>query len=386
MPDRATAMNPRVLMWARERIGLTIQDAARHVGRPAEVVTAWEAGEAAPTFRQLEALARAFKRPVAVFFFPDPPEEPDPRTEFRTLPESEFEAFAPDTLLALREGHAWQASLRELSGGVNPADRQILDDISASLDEPAEDLAAKVREYLGVDLADQFGWNDASEAFKEWRSAVEAVGVFVFKRSLAQRSISGFCLHDAEFPLILINNSTAHSRQIFTLFHELGHLLFSVSGVTPSYTTDLRGLSDVDREIEIRCNRFAAEFLVPDQGFPWAAFRRVDWVRALEVLARQYNVSREVVLRKLVDQGAVASEVYQPLAEQWNQEYEESRRGRKPGGDYYATQATYLGDSYLRLAFGQYHAGRLSLPELADHLGMKARNVSKLQDFLLTRK
>jgi Zn-dependent peptidase ImmA (M78 family)/transcriptional regulator with XRE-family HTH domain len=378
-------MNPRVLTWARERSGLSITEAAASVARPVETVLRWEAGSEAPTFRQLEALAKAYRRPVALFFFPDPPKEPEPRHEFRTLPASEFDDFESDTYLAIREGRALQESLRELTGGRNPAERQIVRDIPANPTIPLGVLAEEVRTYLGVSLDEQRSWANATVAFKAWRRVVEASGVFVFKRSFDQRSISGFCLHDEEFPVIIVNNSTAHARQTFTLFHELAHLLFHISGITRDQA--IKSFDAwVDPEIEVACNRFASEFLVPVSSFPWNKFRRnTNVASAVADVARDYNVSREVILRKLLDRAIVDAETYSRMAEEWNREFDESR-SRDPGGNYYATQATYLGDRYLGLAFGQYHAGRVSLSELAEHLGMKARNIVKLEDFLLSRK
>jgi Zn-dependent peptidase ImmA (M78 family)/DNA-binding XRE family transcriptional regulator len=385
MSDRATAMNPRVLQWARERTGLSVSDAAGYVGRSPETLAAWEDGSEVPTFRQLEALAKAFKRPVAVFFFPAPPIEPELAREFRTLPEAEIEELDPDTRVALREGRAWQESLRELTNGRNPAQRKIFRDIRASTEQPVEELASHVRDYLGVSIEQQQSWPNPTLAFKEWRRAVEGAGVFVFKRSFSQRTISGFCLHDDEFPVIMVNNSTAHSRQIFTLFHELAHVLFHVSGVTRGFGGNVNGLAPTDRALEVACNQFGAEFLVPDLSFPWEYFGPNDLPGAVASIADRYNVSREVVLRKLMKRGLVTSSLYRDLADLWNREYEEGRGGGS-GGNYYATQATYFGENYLKLAFGQYRAGRVSLPELADHLGMKARNIGKLEDFLLARR
>lgn len=386
MSDRATAMNPRVLRWARERIGFSLADAARAVGRSEEVVEGWEAGTAAPTFRQLETLASCFKRPVAVFFFPDPPPEPDLRNEFRTLPLQELEELDPDTRFALREARAWQQSLRELTEGQNPAERRIVDDLSANYEESAPQLAARVREYLGVPLEMQQRWPDPVAALKGWRAVIESVGVFIFKRSFGQRSISGFCLHDREFPIVVINNSTAHARQIFTLFHELAHLLFHVSGITREGATYLGRATGEDRAIEVACDNFAAEFLVPTATFPWNEFQGRDLAEVVPEIANRYNVSRAVVLRKLLVRGLVDSGTFARMTDAWNHEFLEARSNASTGGNYYATQATYLGDAYLRLAFGQYRNGRLSLPDLADHLGMKARNVRKLEDFLIARR
>jgi Zn-dependent peptidase ImmA (M78 family) len=263
MATRATALNPAVLRWAREQIGLSVEDAASRISKAPEDLQAWENGEAYPTFNQLESLAeRVYKRPVALFFLPAPPAEPPPTSEFRTLPELERESLEPDTLLALREARAFRESLRELTGGRNPAERRIWRDLRAA-DRDGERLARRVREYLAVDLDTQTSWGSTRQAMIEWRAVVEAVGVFVFKRSFQQREVSGLCLDDEEFPLLLINNSTASSRQIFTLFHELAHILFDVSGVTTVDTSFVERLTGDARRIEIACNRFAAEFLVP---------------------------------------------------------------------------------------------------------------------------
>src|SRR5688572_992289 len=125
MPERATAVSARVLRWARERAGFSIDDVAELTRRSAEELEAWEAGLQHPTFRQLERLGTIYKRPVAVFFFPEPPREPEIRSEFRTLPAPELEKLAPDTRFAIREARAYQPSLRELSGARNPAERLI---------------------------------------------------------------------------------------------------------------------------------------------------------------------------------------------------------------------------------------------------------------------
>src|SRR5690606_21818478 len=179
-------------------------------------------------------------------------------------------------------------------------------------------------------------------AFKRWREAFEQSGVFVFKRSFEQRAVSGFCLNDAEFPIIVINNSTAHARQIFTLFHELAHLLFDVSGITKDDDSFIEHLGGSDRQVEIACNRFAAEFLVPSSTFPWAAFGDPEQLESNVVaVANSYNVSREVVLRRLLDRNLVGRTQYAQYVARWTEEYEQYR-SRSSGGNYYATQATYL--------------------------------------------
>ncbi|MGY3610748.1 MULTISPECIES: ImmA/IrrE family metallo-endopeptidase [unclassified Bradyrhizobium] len=89
-----------------------------------------------------------------------------------------------------------------------------------------------MRELLGVSLDRVPEASSDDDALKLWRRAIEARGVFVFKDSFKQGTISGFCLRHEEFAIILINNSTTKTRQTFSLVHELAHLLFNRSGIS----------------------------------------------------------------------------------------------------------------------------------------------------------
>ena len=387
MGKPVTGINPAVLKWARERAGYTIQEIAARFGYDSGIVVAWEAGDGAPTYAQLEKLAyQLYKRPLAVFFFPQPPSEPDLTSEFRTLPESEIEELEPDVFYALREAAAMQLSLIELNEGINPAEEKIFADVKAHA-TAARPTANAIRAYLGVEISDQTNWKSDEDALKEWRSLVQEHGVFVFKRSFTTDDISGFSLMHDEFPLIYLNNGSSTRRQIFTLFHELGHVLLQFSGVTRMDDRHIEILRGLPRRVEVFCNQFASEFLVPSQGLQqWLRPERVD-DEDIASLADRYWVSREVVLRKFLDRGLVSADFYRQKADEWNEEYRAQKKARKAqrkgSGNYYATQATYLGDRYLNLVFRKYHQGRFNRDQLADYLNVKVPSVSGLEHFML---
>ena len=73
-----TNATPQVLRWARETAGHTFESTAKALRRKTvlpEVVQAWEGGEAKPTYAQLKRLGVIFQRPIALFFFPEPPDD-----------------------------------------------------------------------------------------------------------------------------------------------------------------------------------------------------------------------------------------------------------------------------------------------------------------------
>jgi len=386
MREPVTGINPKILVWARHRSGQSVDQVARALGKQPEIIQSWEAGASTPTYAQLEALAyKVYKRPIALFFFPEPPDEPEPEHSFRTLPEFEIEELSSDTRFHIRDARALQLALYELNGGKNPAPGKIFREIGTGAALSAMEIADRVRLSLEIDLETQkTEWRRPEEALKAWRKAVEDKGVFVFKSSLQQRDVSGFCLYDEELPIIYLNNSTATTRQIFTLFHELAHTLLRTSGVTKLDDRYIGSLSGEAKRVEVFCNRFAAEFLVPGSDFR----RRVQRLRtddeSVAVLAGEYKVSREVILRRLRDLDLVSQADYEERTARLRKEYENRPRG-EGGGNYYATKASYLGETFLRLAFGRYYQGAISVQQLADFLNIRVSRVPGLEQLFLQK-
>ena len=115
-------MNPKILVWARETAGLTIQGAVRKIGiKDAYGVAAvdrlaeLERGEKAPTRSTLVKMAQHYRRPLLAFYLDDPPPRGDRGADFRRLPASlspEDEAIV-DTLI--RNVQSRQSMVRSLA-------------------------------------------------------------------------------------------------------------------------------------------------------------------------------------------------------------------------------------------------------------------------------
>ena len=80
------SINPAIVTWARYRAGFSIDDARQSFAG----IPDWESGEVSPSYPQLEQMAEKFKVPIAVFFFPEPPDLPPVSESFRTLSEADF--------------------------------------------------------------------------------------------------------------------------------------------------------------------------------------------------------------------------------------------------------------------------------------------------------
>ena len=226
-------------------------------------------------------------------------------------------------------------------------------------------------------MEQQFAWADAGTALEEWRKVLLRVGVYVFKDSFREPDYSGFCLYDEEFPIIYVNNTTAKTRQIFTLFHELAHLLFHTSGVDTQGDGFVNELAGDNQRIEVICNRMTACLLVPEETFDAAFAGQAPTEATATELAQLFSVSREFVFRKFLDRDLITAADYDQAARRWA---DQGQRGS--GGDHYNTKIAYLGTEYINLAFQRFYQNRIDYNQLADILDTKPKNLTWLEEYV----
>ena len=386
---------PKVLKWARESSGYTVSAVVAKLKRKTvtnQTLFDWETGKAFPTYSQLEHLAyKIYKRPLAVFFFPKPPDdESSIEKSFRTLPKA-IGKLSPRMRWMIRKAHVMQMNVMDLHENKPfkneiSQELKIFNDIKFTSKSSIKDLAKKLRGYLNISLKEQKEWSRQTSslqsgsdiALKKWREIVQAHGVFVFKDSFKEPEFSGFCLYDERFPIIYINNNEAKNRQIFTLFHELAHILFKTSGFDPIDEDYFKNqLQGTNQKIETMCNEFAGAFLVPDESLP----QKVE-LNDIKKYAREYSVSQEVFLIRLLKNKIISNKVYSQFKQKTTEQYQKNRgKKRLKGGNYYATKETYLGEKYISIVFKKYHQKQISLNQLSEFLDVKPKTALQIDPF-----
>ena len=370
-------ITPEVVTWARERLGYK-QDVLAAKRSDFKRVAEWESGVSQPTYRQLELLAKDLWVPMAIFFFPEPPQLSPIQETFRTLGSEQFAEVPPRIRLLLHKAHAFQIGLAELNDERNPAAQRIIRELQIRKNVPVRETAARVREMLGVTLEEQLSWVDEDTALKAWRRSFYRAGVTVFKDAFREDDYCGFSLYDEEFSIIYVNNFHTKTRQIFTLFHELAHLLFHTSGL--DITKEFRTPLDAHKQrIETICNQLAAAILVPEEAFDRELQAWGDPKTGAEYLAKKFSVSREVIYRKFLDRDLVTDADYKAAAIEWSAQRSSQKGG---GGNFYRTKIRYLGEEYITLAFQRYYQDRIDEEQLADYLAIKPTQIDQLEDTL----
>ncbi len=253
-------VEPTILQWARESIGGNIGEIAKRLNLSKETVEKWELGEKTPTLAQLERLSGFYKRPLAAFFLPEPPQELAPPKDFRTLPSDQRKSLSPKTRLAIRRASRLQSVAAELTVGLSrEATPKIL---KARPSDPPEAVAGKMREQLGVAIQTQFRWKDEQEALIEWRKTLERLGILVLQVTMPlDDDVRAFSIPHAKFPAIVLNLRDAVNGRIFSLFHEYTHLTLDGGGICDM--RDDAADNHAAKTIEVFCNHVAGAALVP---------------------------------------------------------------------------------------------------------------------------
>lgn len=296
------------LAHARQQAGFRQEDAARLLGINRVAVSYIETGERPVRLPLLERMAEIYRQPLK-------------------------------DLLAAREKSTDVADLIEkAAGGALPSVARegvadflaFLDDYAELLEDLGEDVGGRgvsryqlVEGYTGVEdvrrkaeqVRDNLGLRLAP--ITDLRALLEAEGIVTYCAPLGAdltTTISGaFVNHDRLGFCILINSDTSPGRQVFTLAHEYGHVLFHSQ---KSMLVGCRSRQPVS--LESFADRFAAEFLVPSDALR-TVMEQLRLPRPIVEpeyvihLQRYFNVSYQAMLVRLRQEHYVTAPTYDEI-------------------------------------------------------------------------
>lgn len=373
-------IQPALIRWACERSGADLSALNDRFTR----LEQWLSGESKPTMNQLESFAKATLTPLGYLFLAEPPAEPLPVPDFRTVgdrPVRRASAALLETLYAMQRRQEW---LRDylIEEGEQPL--PFIGSVTLSTDP--EVAAAAIREKLGM----LDGW---AEEHKTWESALlglrraaESVGVMVVINGIVGNNthqpldpdeFRGFVLCDSFAPLVFINGADAKSAQMFTLAHELAHLWLGKDGVF-----NLPALEASSHEVERFCNQVAAEMLIPIKELEacWPGERNQP--EPFQALARRFKVSPLVAARRALDTGLIQ----RPSFFNFLNEYQEDERRRaavhSSGGDFYRNQETRIGRRFGLAVIRAAREGRLLYQEAYRLTGLAGKTFDQYAEGL----
>ena len=373
MAERIEAfVKPAMLVWARESARMDIDTAAKKAGVKPDKLALWERGEARPTINQLRNLGRIYKRPIAVFYLPEPPSGYQPMRDFRRMRGDGAASQSPELAFEIRQANARREVALELIAalGEEPAEFTL----SATMADDAEVLSGGIRAFLGISIDAQARLKPGYDSLNAWRAAFENAGLLVFQASgVPLEEMRGFSISDTPLPVIVVNNKDAINGRIFTLFHELAHILLREGGICDLYE---------DAGIEVFCNRVAGATLIPRESLvseELVASKSGDahWSdHEIGAIANKYGVSREAALRRILGIGRTTEDFYGIKRKQFQEEYS-LLANKKQGGPVrqYRKVLSRNGYSFARLVLQNYYQDYITASDVSEFLDVRLKHL-----------
>lgn len=392
MTERTKAMvEKELLVWARKTASLTVEAASAAAHIPAEKIVAWERGDGGPSIPELKKLANAYRRPLSVFFLPEPPQDFQALRDFRRLADAGQQVYSRELAFEVRAAQERRAVAAELAEALG--DEVATWDIDASPRDNPEQVAQVIRERLGVTVAQQSRWGEPGKAFRAWRDAIEANGVLVSVLGGAHHQVPvaevrGFALAERPLPMIVVNGKDRGNGRVFTLMHELAHVVLGVSAIENEIEPGALMPPPI-RSIETFCNKVAAAVLMPKAAVlaePLAAAKNAHsvWDEAeIVALARRYSVSREALLVRLAVLSLADPEFVEARRQVYARQYQDLDAEEVEAGNGFAPYATqvvsHIGRGFARLVIQAYHSRAVTLSTASGYLGTQAKYVGNIE-------
>ena len=360
-------ITPEVLKWAREKyINLEIDYAAKKINVAPERLEAWENGEEQPTIPQLKRIAKLYRIHISIFYLPVPPTSFQRPADYRVLPKR----------LATDEEQIYRLNANIVEAFKR---RETLIELYELLEEPLPEItlnvdrhrgrkraAKKITEFLGFSREQLEEANNPHAALKFWKRAVEAKGILVCQTnthlSVKLETVRGFCIAQRPFPVIVINSKDRPYGRVFTLIHELVHIALGESVIQNT------GFREIDRSdlnpIEEFCNLVAGEVLVPeDELLEIVKLQTLE--ENLSKISKQFHVSPEVIMRRLLILGKISPRKYQTYRTSQQKKYKDTPQQSGGAPPYHNRLLNVSGEYFARTAFTAYYEDKITISELA---------------------
>lgn len=282
------AVNPEMLVLARESEGIALRELSNHVGISYSTLSRYESGLLTIREEHLLNIAACLDRPLSYFYR---------RGKIYAASGLYHRKRSRVPLRELKRIHAHVNELRLQASALLKFAEIESDNQFFRLDLPTlgtpENAAARLRQ----------SWQLPTGPIRSVVDAIEAAGGIVFRcefRNSAVDGISQWPLDDPDMPpVFFVSEDVPGDRERWTLSHELGHVV-------------LHHLPTADPEAE--ADRFASEFLMPAEEIG-SDLEGMTLERAAELKA-YWRVSMAAIIRRARDLEQISARHYRTLCMQ----------------------------------------------------------------------
>lgn len=378
----------KVFKWARESAKMTEEIAASKVAVSIDKLKDWETGEDYPTIRQAQTLAKAYRRPFALFFLPDVPTDFQPLQDFRKTGSKELSTSSIFIIREIQQKQAWISEVNE----DNNENRVPFIGKFTIKDNPVL-VANDILATLNINPLNY----KSNNPIIEWIDKAESNGIFISRTSfihsrlkLDSNEIQGFAIADDFAPFIFINSDDWNAPQLFTLVHELAHLWIAETGISNDVEPSIKNTGD-HKPIELFCNEVAANALMPKEYIDSLDSKAFDNAKEVFKNAKTIGVSTFALLVRALNLNIISLSAYKQLKHLADIEYNEflkreeekkikQKEKEKPGGpNYFLLQLNRNSRLFTQTVLDAFRGGVIEPSMASNLLNVQVNKFPKLE-------
>ena len=198
----------------------------------------------------------------------------------------------------------------------------------------------------------------------------EKLSMAIIEYPLKAEGVRAFCIF-SDISVIVLNENDETPIKLFSLFHEIYHLLKKTSAICSI---------DVEHErqprIEFHCDRFAAEFLVPTNDLIEEIKKTGVDNKGISKLSKIYGVSKQVIMLRLLKLGLVSRDRYRQFKEKFDKEKLKTKKtGRRKWDRVFFNR---VGNFAAQEVSNAYRKGDITFLESAEILNLKTNYAEKI--------
>jgi len=383
MTKKQITVSAMVLKWARTTLyGANKQEAADRLKITVAELDNWETNDSTIAVSILKRMSKVYNRHISVLLYKNPPKSQE-APKFRKLPSFEEVEFDRKTFMAIRQAQEIQNNAMFLLE--NKENLNLKELIENS--EDWNKLSIKLSDLLRIDKDFRFHSKNSAQQLKMWKRSLESLGILVLEQSFPLSDIRAFTIYDKVAPIIVLNSSDTDNGRIFSLFHELGHLVRKQTD-----TDQILDLSISSKhENEYFSNNFAATFLVPKDLLN----KNVELIdnfndENVKTIADKFKVSTSVIWIRLRDFDHINQDEFNKIRKKLStfDPFSASLKKKgKTGGNkntYLYTTMNRKGEFFISEVLNALNTKRLTYYEVLDYIGIKTETLPKLQKLMFT--
>lgn len=319
-------VNKEMLKWARSETPFADSPAdvsARFPRIDSEELARWESGEELPSIREAKDLAKIYKLPFACFFLSEvPAKKPKKYTDRRTILGTEYGAMSYELWEEINRINDDRLTLLEY---LDEESYTIQDLPAIEASDSIETIASILRSYLNIPVSFKYKKDYGNNPFNYFREKLEDRNIIVAQvAGVDLLEMKGLSIYEENFPIVAINSKDFDRAKVFSLFHEVAHLIRRSSSLC---LIDDNERNDAEEKM---CDSIAAEILMERKEFSRIAndilSQELEWSPiSLQRLADRFGVSIVSAFRRLHDLHIITDRFYYDYYKTINEEFEKKK-------------------------------------------------------------